>query len=125
MTIYLKLKTMGKTVKLTESDLVKIVSRIINESDDDFTSHLRKMVDSSMKSPRFINMAKEYIEPYLSSGCVSYRQTEKYFIINVDAPYCFEDNGFDKFQGRKIKDKLRGLQFQSTGVGEYVKEIFK
>ena len=114
-----------KVVRLTESDLVKIVNRIINETDDDFTSHLRKMVDSSMKSPRFINMAKEYIEPYLSSGCVSYRQTEKYFIINVDAPYCFEDNGFGKFQGRKIKDKLRGLQFQSTGVGEYVKEIFK
>lgn len=117
---------MGKIIKLTESDLVKIVNRIINESDDDeFTSHINKMLGMLKKSPRTINMAKEYIEPYLASGCVSYRQTEKYFIINVDAPYCFEDNGFGKFQGRKIKDKLRGLQFQSAGVGEFVKEIFK
>ena len=116
---------MKKVIRLTESDLVKIVNRIINENEDDFTSHLRNMVDSSMKSPRFINMAKESIKPYLESGCVSYRQTEKYFIINVEGPYCFEDNGFDKFQGRRIKDRLRGLQFQSTGVGEYVKEIFK
>lgn len=125
MTIYFKLKTMGKTVKLTESDLVKIVSRIINEDDDDFRRHVNNMLDMRKKSPSTINYVKEYVQPYLASGCVSYRQTEKYFIINVDAPYCFEDNGFDKFQGRKIKDKLRGLQFQSTGVGEYVKEIFK
>jgi len=100
------------------------VSRIINESDDDFMSHANKMVDMLKKSPRTINMAKEYIEPYLASGCVTYRQTGKYFIINVNAPYCFEDNGFDKLEGRRIKDRLRGLQFQSTGVGEYVKEIY-
>jgi hypothetical protein len=116
---------MGKTIRLTESDLVKIVSRIINEDEDDFRRHVNNMLDMRKKSPSTINYVKEYVQPYLASGCVSYRQTEKYFIINVDAPYCFEDNGFDKFQGRKIKDKLRGLQFQSTGVGEYVKEIFK
>jgi hypothetical protein len=89
---------MGKTIRLTESDLVKIVHRIINE-----------------------NMDYDYIKPYMDSGCVSFRETKNYLIVDVQSPSYFEEFGFDQNDGKQIKDKLKRDGFMSTGVGEYVK----
>jgi len=115
---------MGKIIKLTESDLVRIVNKVISEQlSDSYIKDLKlfgKRVSNS-----WIDIIVDYVQPYLESGCVRYRYTDKYFIIDVESPSYFEEHGFDKFDGRRIKDKLRGFQFQSTGVGQYVKEIHK
>jgi hypothetical protein len=59
----------------------------------------------------------------LESGCVTYKNTRRFFSIDVDAADCFQDNGFDKLDGKKIKAKLKEFGFQSVGVGEYMKQI--
>jgi hypothetical protein len=65
----------------------------------------------------------KYINPYLESECVTYRITNKYFIIDVQSPGYFEEFGFDRSDGLRIKSKLKSYGFQSVGVGQYVKEL--
>ncbi len=115
---------MGKIIKLTESDLVKIVNKVISEQLSDKQLKNFKLFGRRVDNA-WIDVIVDYVQPYLESGCVRYRYTDKYFIIDVESPSYFEEHGFDKFDGRRIKDKLRGYNFQSTGVGQYVKEIHK
>jgi hypothetical protein len=101
---------MGKIIKLTESELVKLINKIINEQSgwDRFNAIKDKV------SPIF-----DIINPYLESGLVKYRQTGKYMVVDVESPGWFKHNGHDETESKKIKDKLKKLGFQSIGAGEY------
>lgn len=63
-----------------------------------------------------------YLEKYLDSECVKMKRTSDYFIVDVESPSYFEEHGFDKSDGSKIKGFLRKNNFMSTGVGEYVRK---
>ena len=89
-----------KIIKLTESDLNRIVSRVINE-----------------------NRIYDYVKPYLESGCVTTKNVGDYLVIDVQSPGYFEEFGFDGGEGLKIKSMLRKDGFMSTGVGEYIKKV--
>ena len=89
-----------KTIKLMESDLTRIVSRVINE-----------------------NKIYNYVEPYLESECVTTKNVGDYLVIDVQSPGYFEEFGFDRGEGIKIKNILRKEGFMSTGVGEYIKKV--
>jgi hypothetical protein len=91
---------MKKIVRLTESDLNRIVSRVINE-----------------------NKIYNYIEPFIESECVITKNVGDYLVIDVQSPGYFEEFGFDRGEGIKIKNMLRKEGFMSTGVGEYMKKV--
>ena len=110
---------MKKVIRLTESDLLRVVKKVISENN--FEDHQRKVSDMLKRTK--LDEVFKYIGPYLESGCVTYKNTRRFFSIDVDAADCFQDNGFDKLEGKKIKAKLREFGFQSVGVGEYMKQI--
>jgi hypothetical protein len=101
---------MGKIIKLTESDLVRIVNKVISEQSgwDKFNSFKNKL------SPIF-----DVINPYLESGLVTVKDKGGYIVVDVESPSEFKYNGYDETESKKIKDKLKKLGFQSIGAGEY------
>lgn len=92
---------MKKIVRLTESELIKIIRGVIKEGID--------ILDD--------------LEPYMESGCVSVKYKGDYVVVDVESPGYFESEGFDKDTGIRIKSKLRKNGFMSTGVGEYIKKL--
>lgn len=92
---------MKKIVRLTESELIKIIRGVIKEGID--------ILDD--------------LEPYMESGCVSVKYKGDYVVVDVESPSYFESEGFDKDTGLRIKSKLRKNGFMSTGVGEYIKKL--
>ncbi len=91
---------MKRIVRLSESDLVRIVKMVISESE-----------------------VPDYLKQYIESKCVTYGERGKYIVVDVESPSYFESKGFDKSDGVKIKQKLKKDNFISVGVGEYVKKI--
>lgn len=96
---------MKKVVRLTESDLVRLVKRVILENDD----------QSIIK----------FLEPFVDSKCVTYRYTDSFLVIDVESPSYFREKGFDESDPVKIKQKLKKNNFNSIGVGQYAKKILK
>ena len=94
---------MKKIVRLTESELVKIVQKVIEEG-------------------RGIDIIDD-LEPYMDSGCVTVKYVGSYVVVDVESPGYFESEGFDKDTGIRIKGKLRKNGFMSTGVGQYVMKL--
>jgi hypothetical protein len=92
---------MKKIVRLTESELIKIIRGVIKEGID--------ILDD--------------LEPYMDSGCVTVKYKGSYVVVDVESPGYFESEGFDKDTGIRIKSKLRKNGFMSTGVGEYIKKL--
>lgn len=94
---------MKKVIQLSESELINVVKRIINEAD--------------------VKTILDYVKPYEQTGCVVVKKRGDYLIIDVESPNYFEHYGFEKNMGLKIKDLLRKSGFISLGVGEYAKKI--
>ena len=94
---------MKKIVRLTESELIKIIQEVIKEG-------------------RGIDILDD-LEPYLDSGCVAIKYVGSYVVVDVESPSYFESEGFDKDAGIRIKGKLRKNGFMSTGVGQYVMKL--
>jgi hypothetical protein len=94
---------MKKIVRLTESELIKIIQGVIKEG-------------------RGIDILDD-LEQYLDSGCVTIKYKGDYVVVDVESPGYFESEGFDKDTGIRIKSKLRKNGFMSTGVGEYVMKL--
>jgi hypothetical protein len=92
---------MKKIVRLTESELIKIIRGVIKEGID--------ILDD--------------LEPYMESGCVSVKYKGDYVVVDVESPSYFESEGFDTDTGIRIKSKLRKNGFMSTGVGQYIKKL--
>ena len=106
---------MKKVVRLTESDLVKIVNRIISEDYDSVDDFLKKYTS---KYPLY-----DELEEYIKKGCIKFRKSDKYVIYEVGAPYDFVDAGFEREDANRVKSRLRSKGFTSLGMGEFVKEI--
>ncbi len=94
---------MKKIVRLTESELIKIIQGVIKEG-------------------RGIDILDD-LEPYMDSGCVTIKYRWNYVVVDVESPSYFESEGFDKDTGIRIKGKLRKNGFMSTGVGQYVMKL--
>jgi hypothetical protein len=94
---------MKKIVRLTESELIKIIRGVIKEGRD--------------------NDILDDLEPYMDSGCVSVKYRGDYVVVDVESPSYFEWEGFDKDTGLRIKSKLRKNGFMSMGVGQYIKKL--
>ena len=92
---------MKKIVRLTESELIKIIRGVIKEGID--------ILDD--------------LKPYMDSGCVSVKYKGDYVVVDVESPSYFESEGFDKDTGLRIKSKLRKNGFMSMGVGQYIKKL--
>jgi hypothetical protein len=92
---------MKKIVRLTESELIKIIRGVIKEGID--------ILDD--------------LKPYMDSGCVSVKYKGDYVVVDVESPSYFESEGFDKDTGLRIKGKLRKNGFMSMGVGQYIKKL--
>ena len=118
---------MKKVITLTESDLVKIVKKVIKENDswedkikDTFYSGFNsKPSDKDIETQPVFNA----MEPYLKAGCITYKYLADYLIFDVGAPLDFEDCGFSRSEANKAKDKLRKHGFNSWGVGQYAKKV--
>jgi hypothetical protein len=116
---------MKKVVRLTESDLVKIVKKVIKENDsledmikDTFYSGFKSKLSDEDAEPVFNDM-----KPYLSAGCIAFKYVSKYLVFDVGSPLDFENCGFSRSDAKKAKDKLRKHGFNSWGVGQYAKKI--
>jgi len=116
---------MKKVIRLTETDLTRIIKRIINETDsmDDL---IHRTFHDGFRSDR----SSEYDDPifndlkeYLDAGCITYKKVAGFLIFDVGAPYDFVDCGFSRNDAAKVKSKLRNKGFNSFGVGEYGKRI--
>lgn len=94
---------MGKIVRLTESDLINVIKHILVEHED--------------------KVVTDYIKPYMKSDCVTIKYISSYIVIDVQSPSYFEEFGFDRNQGLKIKAFLKKHGYQSIGVGEYAKKF--
>jgi len=92
---------MKKIVRLTESELIKIIRGVIKEGID--------ILDD--------------LKPYMDSGCVSVKYKGDYVVVDVESPSYFESEGFDTDTGLRIKGKLRKKGFMSMGVGQYIKKL--
>ena len=106
---------MKKIVKLTETDLIRIVKRVISEERDSVDNFLKKY---TTKYPLY-----DELEDYIKKGCIKFKITDKYIIYDVGAPYDFVDAGFEREDANRVKSRLRSKGFMSLGVGEFVKEI--
>jgi len=94
---------MKKIVRLTESELIKIIRGVIKEVRDiDILDDLKQ---------------------YMDSECVTVKYIGGYVVVDVESPSYFGWNGFDKDTGLRIKSKLRKNGFMSTGVGQYIKKL--
>jgi MinD-like ATPase involved in chromosome partitioning or flagellar assembly len=116
---------MKKVVRLTESDLIKIVKKVIKENDsledkikDTFYSGFSSKPSDEDTEPVFNAM-----KPYLNSGCIAYKYLADYLVFDVGSPLDFEDCGFSRSEANKAKEKLRKHGFNSWGVGQYAKKI--
>jgi hypothetical protein len=94
---------MGKSIILTENDLVKLVKKIIKEENE-------------------YDELFDYVEPYIESGCVTIKHSGDWLVFDIESPGYFEWKGFNKNVGLKIKDKLRKKGFVGR-VGEWFKKI--
>jgi hypothetical protein len=94
---------MKKIVRLTESELIRIIQGVIKEGRD--------------------NDILDDLKPYMDSGCVSVKYRGDYVVVDVESPSYFESEGFDKDTGLRIKSKLRKNGFMSMGVGQYIKKL--
>ena len=94
---------MKKIVRLTESELIRIIQGVIKEGRD--------------------NDILDDLKPYMDSGCVSVKYKGDYVVVDVESPSYFDSEGFDKDTGLRIKSKLRKNGFMSMGVGQYIKKL--
>jgi hypothetical protein len=106
---------MGKIVRLTESDLIRIVKRVISEDYDSVDNFLKRY---TTKYPLY-----DELEEYIKKGCIKFNVTDKYVIYDVGAPYDFVDAGFEREDANRVKSRLRSKGFMSLGMGEFAKEI--
>ena len=65
----------------------------------------------------------DYLNEYITKGCVKFNVVGKYMVASVGAPYDFVDAGFERQDADRVKGKLRGKGFISLGVGEFAKEM--
>ena len=93
---------MKKIIRLTESELIGIVGKLLNEGED---------------------LIYKLIEPYKESGAVTVKYVGSYFVVDVESPGYFEHYGFDSNDGLRIKAFLRKNGYISFGVGEYAKKL--
>lgn len=108
---------MKKVVKLTESDLVRLIKKVINESDK------KRPAKRIEEKPSFYDEIRGYLREYITGGCVKFDVTDKYIVVDVGAPYDFVDAGFEREDANRVKSKLRSKGFRSLGLGQFVKEI--
>lgn len=94
---------MKKIIRLSESELVTLVSKLLKEYDSD--------------------TVEKMVEPYLESGAVRIKKVGSYLVVDVESPSYFRMFAFDPIEGLKIKSYLRNNGFSSVGVGEYAKKI--
>ena len=127
---------MKKVVKLTESDLVRLIKKVINESDKKRPakrigekpsfyeeSDKKRPAKRIEEKPSFYDEIRGYLREYITGGCVKFDVTDKYIVVDVGAPYDFVDAGFEREDANRVKSKLRSKGFRSLGLGQFVKEI--
>ena len=97
---------MKKILRITESELIKIIQVVIKEGQG-------------------IDILDD-LKPYMDSGCVTVKHIGDYVVVDVESPNYFESEGFDKDTGIRIKSKLRKngfMSMMSMGVGKYIKKL--
>ncbi len=126
---------MKKVLRLTESDLIKFVKRIVKLSEAEKKRPAKRItpknnptsnddVDSNTYETfnNFYNEIRDYLRQYIDTDCVKFDATDRYLIVDVGAPYDFVDAGFEREEAVRVKNKLRSKGFRSIGVGRFIKE---
>jgi hypothetical protein len=109
---------MEKIVRLTETDLIEIIKKVISEQSDRPKNLKDEISRINAKFPMFDEL-KEYIQ----KKCILVSHSGDYLIYDVQTPTDFEQAGFNRSDAVAIKNKLRKKGFQSLGVGEYYIKI--
>jgi hypothetical protein len=103
---------MKKIIRLNESDLTRIVKKVISESryDEVMNVEIRQYVSN-------------LVEPYLESGAIKTYTMGDYLIVDFETPTYFSSVGFQKSEVHNLKNKLRNKGFLSLRDGKYVKKF--
>ena len=108
----MKETTMKKTIKLTESDLIKIVKKVINEESEpprwakEFMRYREEVFDKES-----IENILNYIKPFLESGCVKYGFMDNKLLVGLESKDCFIENNFHKSEKARIQSMLWNKRF--------------
>jgi len=127
---------MKKVLRLTESDLIKFVKRIVKLSEAEKKRPAKRIVPKNNPTSNddvdsntyetfnnFYNEIRDYLRQYIDTDCVKFDATDRYLIVDVGAPYDFVDAGFEREEAVRVKNKLRSKGFRSIGVGRFIKEV--
>ena len=96
---------------ITESELIKLVNRVITESNYNET-----MDDETIK------YVSDLVESYLESGAIKTYFMHDYLVVDFETPTFFASVGFPYNDVQYIKGKLRRKGFLSLGDGKYVRK---
>jgi hypothetical protein len=121
---------MKKIVRLTESDLTRIVRRVIKENDDykdrsmndpyysddedDSSDEVKKLIsmieENNLVDKEDINIYSDHIEIYSINGCDS-----EYFMENFIRLYPDDiDNGFIRVDGENYEEEIDDEEYQEV-----------
>jgi hypothetical protein len=121
---------MKKIIRLTESDLTRIVRRVIKENDDykdrsmndpyysddedDSSDEVKKLIsiieENNLVDKEDINIYSDHIEIYSINGCDS-----EYFMENFIRLYPDDiDNGFIRVDGENYEEEIDDEEYQEV-----------
>lgn len=104
--------SMKKIIRLTESDLTRIVKRVILEGRS--SSKIKKLIsillENNLVDKEYINVYKDYIEIYSINGCDS-----GYFMENFIRLYPSDiDNGIVHIDGEYYEEEIDEEEYQEV-----------
>ena len=121
---------MKKIIRLTESDLTRIVRRVIKENDDykdrsmndpyysddedDSSDEVKKLIsiieENNLVDKEDINIYSDHIEVYSINGCDS-----EYFMENFIRLYPDDiDNGYIRVDGENYEEEIDDEEYQEV-----------